>query len=55
MATQVEHLQPDLLMTMMDETKPMIERQNAMQQVSLWAERVYEAINELQRQQLAGG
>ena len=48
MATQVEPLQPELLTTMIDDQAPMDDRRMAAQQVALWAERVFQAIRELQ-------
>ena len=48
MATQVEHLQPQLLTTLVDENATREMKFAAAEQISLWAERVFDAVSELQ-------
>ena len=48
MATQVEHLQPQLLATLVDDNATIEQKYAAAEQIALWAERVFDAIRELQ-------
>lgn len=48
MAIELDRLSPDLFTTMVSEDATQEDREAAARQIALWAERVYEAVNELQ-------